>query len=98
MAKPGDVAYAVGAGHVADGEVDDLQIEPTSSEEQIEVPERVEVAEEVAVRRDLLVAPSPQHLGATQGVLDRLLETMVRRPKSAPAPEAGGQSNTARRV
>jgi len=50
--------------------------------------------------RSTMIQMSPVHTGRTDDprrVLDRLLETMVRRPKSAPAPDAGGHSNTCRR-
>ena len=44
------------------------------AEQQIEIAERIEVAEVGAVGRDALVVGAAQHLGAAQRVLDRLPE------------------------
>src|SRR5688500_2218786 len=67
-----DVRRAVCPFAVADGEIDDGEIEPRGAEEQVEVAERVEVPEVAAVGGQLLVVVAAQHLGAAQGVLDRL--------------------------
>lgn len=55
MFPAGDVGGAVGALAVADGQVDDLQVEFCRAEDQVEVAEGVEVAEVGTVRLDQFV-------------------------------------------
>src|SRR5581483_2129286 len=69
-----DLRLAVRARVVADGQVDDLQVQPRRAEQQVEVAERVEVAEVRAPRGDLLVAVPLERLRAAERVLHRLAE------------------------
>ena len=55
MGEAGDVRLAVAALVVADGEVDDAEVEPRGAEQEVEVAERIEVAEVRAVGGDPLV-------------------------------------------
>src|SRR5580765_7902565 len=76
-----DVGRAVLTRTVANRNFYDLQLELRSSEEQVEVSERVEIAEVGAVMRDPCIVGFPQDLGPTQGVLDRL----PKQPGESPA-------------
>ena len=53
---------------VAHREVDDLQLQPCGAEQQVEVAERVEVAEVRAAGRDLLVAAARSSAFVPQSV------------------------------
>src|SRR5207247_8186239 len=72
VAPAADVRLSVDARLVADGHVDDLQPKPRRSEEQVEVAERIEVAEVRAGRRAAFAVPSVQHLRAAARVLHML--------------------------
>ena len=75
-----DLGLAVGARAIADRQLDDLQVLLGGAEEQVEVAERIEVAEEAAVGGDALVVAAEEHLGAAQRVLESLLEDRARAP------------------
>jgi hypothetical protein len=62
MPPAGDIRRAVGPLTVADGQVDDLQVELGRTEDQVEVAERVEVSKVGAVGGDLLIVLLPQDL------------------------------------
>ena len=55
MAPPLDVGRAVGALAVSDRQLDDLEPELRGAEQQVEIAERIEVAEVCAVGRERLV-------------------------------------------
>src|SRR5262249_42744168 len=69
-----DLGLAVGARAVAHRQLHDFQILLGGPEDQIEIPERIEVAEEAARARDLFVVAPEQHLGSAQRVLEALLQ------------------------
>ena len=56
MAPPADVRLAVRSRLVANGQVDDLHVESCCAEQQVEVAERIELAEVGAAVRDPLYA------------------------------------------
>ena len=72
MTPAADVRLAVGPRLILDGKVDDLQVEARRAEEQIEVPERVEVAEITSSRDDPPIRRPVQDLRPAQRVLDLL--------------------------
>src|SRR5688572_14859571 len=74
-----DLGLAVGARAVAHRQLDDLQVLFGRAENQVEVAERIEVAEEAARARDLFVVATEQHLGAAQRVLEALLQNRRQR-------------------
>ena len=69
-----DVGGAVGTFVIADGQVNDLEVEPSRTEEQVEIAEGVKIAEDGAVGRDTVIVALPQHFGAAQRILHRLAE------------------------
>ena len=69
-----DVRVAVGAGLVADGQVEDAEVELRGTEEEVEVAEGVKVPEVVAVLGDEFVVFAEEDFGAAEGVLDALPE------------------------
>src|SRR4051812_24921212 len=72
--EPADLGLAVRAVAIADGHLDDLEVLLRGAEEQVEVAERIEVAEEGAAVGDPPVVALEEHLGAAQRVLEPLLE------------------------
>lgn len=72
MLPAGDVGRAVGPLAVADGKVDDLQVEFCRAEDQVEVAKGVEIAEIGTVGGDILVIFPPHDLGAAERILDGL--------------------------
>ena len=74
MPPAADVRLAVRARLVADGEVDDPQVEPRGAEEQVEVAERVELAEVRAAGGDPVVVAPEQHLRPAERVLHLLAD------------------------
>src|SRR3954469_24109656 len=64
-----DVGLAVGALAVADRHLDELQVELGRPEQEVEIPEGIEVPEVGAVGGELLVVLPAQDLGAAEGVL-----------------------------
>src|ERR1043165_6900940 len=71
---PTDVCLAVRASAVANREIDDAMVQLGGAEEQIEVAERVKVAEIGPIGGNALIVFAPQHLGAAQRVLDGLAQ------------------------
>src|SRR5215471_246935 len=72
VAETGDLGLAVGAAGIADGNLDRLEAELGSAEDQLEVPERIEVTEITAGGLDPRVVGAPQRLGAAQRVGEAL--------------------------
>src|SRR5262249_39770840 len=72
VTETGDLGLAVGAAGIADRNLDGLEAELGSAEDQLEIPERIEVAEITALSLDPRVVGAPQRLGAAQGVGDAL--------------------------
>src|SRR6266511_2996462 len=70
MPEPADLCRTVRPLPVADGKLGDLQIQLCRSEEQVEVPEGIEVSEERPVRLYSLVVTAPEHFGSAQRVRD----------------------------
>ena len=58
---------------IAYGQVDDLEVQLIGTEQQIEIPEGIEIPKVLPVGLQLQVVFSEHHLGAAEGVLDRLL-------------------------
>ena len=75
VAEARDLGFAEGARLVVDRHLDDFQVLLGGAEDQIEVAERIEVAEIVALARDHLVVLAQQHLGAAQRVGQPLVLT-----------------------
>src|SRR5262249_51265918 len=69
-----DLRRAIPAFAVADRQIGNLQIELCRAEQQVEVSERIEIAEVCAVGRYQLVVGAPQHFRAAERVLDALTE------------------------
>src|ERR1044071_4871355 len=69
-----DVGFAVGAGLVADGQVDDPQVELGRAEEEVEIAEGIKIPKVIAVGGDGLVILFEKDLGAAEGVLEGLAE------------------------
>jgi len=74
--KAADFSFSVRPSAVANRQLDDLEILLGRAEQQIEVPEGVEVAEEAAIAGNLLVIPPKKNLRATERIL------LVAAPKS----------------
>lgn len=74
MFPAGDVGGAVGAFAVADGEIDDLEVEFCRAKDEVEIAEGIEVAKVGAVGGDGFVIFSPENFRAAQGIFDRLTE------------------------
>ncbi len=72
-----DIGIAVGACAVADGEVEDTEVEFSGTEQEVEVTEGIEVAEVGAVLGDFLVVLSEEHLGAAESILEGLAEEVA---------------------
>ena len=81
VAEARDVGLAVRALVVADGQVDDAQVEARGAEQQVEVAERIEVAEVGAVGGDALVVRAVERLGAAQRVAHLLAEQPREEPR-----------------
>src|SRR6476620_1597710 len=69
-----DVGLSVCAFPIANGNLTDLQFKVRGSEQQIEVPERVEIPERSAVLRDASIVLRPQSLGTAEGIGDTLVQ------------------------
>ena len=69
-----DVGRAVGAFTIADGDIRDLEVEFRGTEEEVEVPEGIEVAEVGAVGGDGFVVRAAQDFGSAEGVFHGLTE------------------------
>src|SRR5919108_989736 len=76
-----DVRGSVRARLVADGQVDDLEVEPRCTEEQVEVAERVEVAEVRAACGELFVVAATKDLGSAERVLHALAHDALEEPR-----------------
>src|SRR5947209_13007001 len=74
MAKAGYLGFPVSAISVADGHLDDFEIEFCRTENQIEIAERVEDSEVRAPSLEPLVVRSRQHLGSAECVGEPLAE------------------------
>ena len=79
MGDAGDVRLAVGAVFVAHGDVADAQAHERRAEEEIEIPEGVEVAEFWQAFQQPFVVGARHHLGAAEAVLDALAEDKTER-------------------
>ena len=69
-----DIRLTISARLIADRQIENAQIQLRSSEQQIEITERIEIAEERTVARDFLVILAEENLGAAKGVLNGLPE------------------------
>ena len=69
-----DIGLAISAIAIADRHVRDFQMESTGAEEEIEIAERIEVAEMRAIRRDPLVIFFEKNFRSAKRVFDRLAE------------------------
>src|ERR1700677_568788 len=67
-----NISPAVGSLMIPHGHIDQLEVELGRAEDEVEVAERIEVAEVEAVGSDRVVVGPAQHLGPAQGVLDVL--------------------------
>src|SRR5438552_2996365 len=67
-----NVGFAISAGLVTNRQIEDAQVEFCRAKQQVEIAERIEIAEIRAMARDGLVVFSEEHLGAAERVLDRL--------------------------
>src|SRR5512138_3074810 len=74
VAEALDVRLAVDPLPVAGRHVHDAEVLLRRPEDEVEVAERIEVAEVGPVRRDALVVSPPEHLRPAEGVLERLPE------------------------
>ena len=72
MAEPANVGRPVGPLPVTNGDLDNLQILLGSAEQQIEVPEGIEVTKIGSTFGDALVVAPLQDLRAAERVFDRL--------------------------
>ena len=68
VTKSGDLGFAEGARLVVYGRLDDLEVLLRRAEDQVEIAERIEIAEIVALARQYLVALAQQRLGAAQRI------------------------------
>jgi hypothetical protein len=69
-----DVRLAVRAGLITDWQIEDPQVEFRGAEQEIEIPERIEVAEIGAIAHNGFVVPSKKHFGSAKCVLDRSVQ------------------------
>src|SRR5207253_7187928 len=69
-----NVRLAVGASLIADRQIDDPQVQLRRAEQEIKIAKRIEVAKIGAMARDGFVILFEKHLGAAQGVLERLAQ------------------------
>src|SRR5262245_27690568 len=67
-----DLGLAVGAAGIADRNLDGLEAELGSAEDQLEVPERIEISEITARGLDPRIVGAPQRLGAAECVGEAL--------------------------
>ena len=74
MAEPADVGSAVGPRLVANRHLDDLELQPRCSEEEIEIAERVAAGELRAKAEQTLPVPPAEDLGAAERVFELLAE------------------------
>lgn len=74
MLPAGDVGCTIGALAIADGEIDDLEVEFGGSEDQVEIAEGIEIAKVGAVGCYFFVVFFPHHFGAAKGIFDGLTE------------------------
>ncbi len=72
MTETGDLGLAVGAAGVADGNLDRLEAELGSAEDQLEIPERIELPEITASGLDPRIVAAAHRLGAAQRVGEAL--------------------------
>jgi len=74
MAEPANVGRPVGSLPVANRDFNNLQILFRSAEQQIKVPEGVELSEIGPIPANPFVVASIQYFGATERVFDRLTQ------------------------
>src|SRR6185437_14565571 len=74
MAKARNLGLAIGPTGVPDRHFDDFQGQLRGAEDQIEIAERIEIAEIAASGLEPLVVGAPQHFGAAQRVGETLSE------------------------
>jgi len=72
MAEPANVGRPVGPLPVTDGDLDNLQILLRRTEEQIEIPEGIEVTEIGPILGNAFIVAAMQHLRAAERVFDCL--------------------------
>src|SRR5262249_30150998 len=72
VTETGDLSLTIGAAGIADGDLHRLEAELGSAEDQLEIPERIEVSEITARGLDPGVVGAPQRLGAAQRVGEAL--------------------------
>src|SRR5437879_3776285 len=73
VGKPPDVRGPVIPFQVMDRDLQDLEVELGGPEEEVEVAERIEVAEIPAISFDAAVILAPEHLGAAERVIHPLV-------------------------
>ncbi len=74
MTEALDLGGAVGAVFVSDRQLQHFQIKFYRAEDQVKIPERVKIAEIMAVGRKLSIMMFKHHLGPAQGVLKSLAQ------------------------
>src|ERR1700686_1302276 len=74
VAEARDLGLPIGAGPVADRQLDDAQVLLGGAEDQVEVAERIDLAEEASGPRDALVVLAEEDLRPAERVLEALLE------------------------
>src|SRR2546423_11239578 len=74
MAPALDIRLAVSASLVTDGQVDDAQVQLRRAEQQVKIAKRIKIAKVGPIARDGFVILFEKHLGAAQGVLERLTQ------------------------
>lgn len=67
-----DIGGSVGSVAIANGKVNDLAVKFCRAEDQVEIPEGIEVAKVGAIGGDLFIIFTPHYFGAAQGVFDGL--------------------------
>src|SRR5262249_35912823 len=72
VTETGDLSLAVSAAGIADGNLNRLEAELRRAEDQLEVPERIEISEITARGLDPRVVGAPQRLSAAQRVGEAL--------------------------
>src|SRR5580765_9020925 len=92
---PIDVGLSVRAFPVANGNLTDLQFKVRRSEQEIEVPERVEIPERSAVLRDAPIVARPQCLGTAEGIGDTLVQDPTEDQAEQLVPRQVGQTQRA---
>lgn len=74
MAEARYICRAIFALAVANGEVDDAEVELVGTEEEVEIAKGVEIAEEVAICGEADIVTTEHDLGAAEGILNGRLE------------------------